>query len=489
MRRKLGRRSWAAEGRPARTADCACGPKRQTRLWWLVGTAVIVGMATTLLVRVFTTKSVPWCPATPPSADAVVESPEPRPPVPATLLGLNSEPPQTVAELKQEVLQLCQRLVDDLPRQPEAHAVRALFLKRFGSTAEAVQCWRKCLELNPKFSPAYFGLGAVAAEKADYDPAVASLTKALELNADLAGAYSLLTEVLLQCGESTRALDVARQYVRRFPESRESHYWLGQTYLELQEYAQAEQSHQEAIRLDPQLASSYHSLAVACTHLGKQEQAAQFRQQFAALKQTEMQSDRGRNKLYRDLPTQQEVAAGALLSVGNVYLRSQDPRKAEACWLRGASLAAQDLGCRETLVGFYESRNRPRAALCTLDELLGLRPQQAGYWTDRGRLLVRLQDAPQAERAYRQAIAFDPQAGLAYQGLIDLCLHSGSTSAEAVMLAEQAVRWLPCAKSYLQLSAVRQGRGDRRGAIAAIEKAIELEPTDAELRQVLAQLQ
>ena len=362
MRRHRERRNGDSDSRSAPCSQDSPGRGRRLRVRLVVGGLLVSALAVLAGYWELARQSEPAREAAPPRTATSLELPEPPPPVPAAVLGLSTELPQTVATLKAEVLQVCQQLVDDLPQQPESHAVRALFLKRFGNTAEAVQCWRKCLELNSKFSPAYFGIGAVAAEKADYDGAVESLSQALKLNPDLAGAYTALTEACLQQGEAERALAVAREHVRRFPQSRESHYWLGQTYLELKRYEDAKQSHAVAIRIDPQLTPAYHSLAVACTALGERDQASVYRRQFATLKQTDMQQDRGRNKLYRDLAAQQEVAAGALLSAGNVYLRFREPRKAEACWLRGASLAAQETGCRESLVSLYETQDRPRAA-------------------------------------------------------------------------------------------------------------------------------
>jgi tetratricopeptide (TPR) repeat protein len=406
----------------------------------------------------------------------------------AEVLGLDARLPHTVEALKIEALQACERLVADWPGRPESHAVRALFSKRFGNTADAERSWRESLKIKPDFAPALLGLGAVAAEKADYEAASDLLSRALASDPMLDGAYRQLTEVLLDLGQAEHALSIAHEYVSRFPESRESHYWLGQTYLQLKRYTDAKTAHEVALRIDPNLTVAYHALATACMCLGDSRQAAVYRKKFATLKKNDMQVDRGRNKLYRDLPAQQEVAATAHLLAGNVYLTFGDPRKAEAHWLRGAAIAVSHAACREALARLYERQARFTWALEKQNDLVHLAPPNAGYWVDLGRLRARTGAWEPAEMALQKALELAPQSGAAYQELVDIALRSGRHSSEVVAWAERAVSLAPTAQAYVQLSAVRQECGNRLGAIAALEEALKLEPANSQLRQMHAEL-
>ena len=398
------------------------------------------------------------------SSDAATLASQPLPSaMVAEILGLNAQLPHDVEALKKETLQACEHLVADWPGRPESHAVRALFSKRFGNTAEAERSWRESLKIKPDFAPALLGLGTVAAEKADYEAAFNLLSRALAADPMLDGAYRQLTEVVLNMGQAERALPIAEEYVRRFPEVRESRYWLGQTYLQLKRYADAKTAHEAAVHIDPNLTVAYHALATACMALGDSRLAAVYRKKFATLKKNDMQVDRGRNKLYRDLPAQQEVAAAAHLSAGNVYLTLGDPRKAEAHWLRGAAIALRHTACREALVHLYERQSRFAGAVQIQDELVRLAPQNAGYWVDLGRLRARTGAWEPAELALQKALELAPQSAAAYQGLVDIALRSGRHSSEVVAWAERAVALAPTAQSYVQLSAVRQEREDRIG--------------------------
>jgi tetratricopeptide (TPR) repeat protein len=283
-------------------------------------------------------------------------------------------------------------------------------------------------------------------------------------------------------------LAVAEEYVQRFPEARESHYWLGQTLLELQRYEDARHSHRQAIQIDPKLIPAYYSLALACTRLGRLDEAAQYRQQFAVLKESDLELERGRNRQYRDLAAQRDIVSGTHMAAGDVHLRFGDLRKAEAHWLRGAAINPQHTPCREALVVLYERQGRKESALNVVQQLTAIEPHIVGHWVQAGNLHAQLgQDQP-ARHAFRRAIQCDADAVEAYLGLVELDLRAGQMSPETVRMARKAVDLQPSVRSHLLLGAVLQENGDRAGAVAAAENALALDPDNPELRQAYAAL-
>ncbi len=456
------------------------------RRWWLVPVAVVAcALAALLWYRAL---SIPGKDLSPEATGPPPPPEEPPLAFPAELLGLSAEVPESAEALREETLAVGRGLIADLPDRPEAQAVVALMHMRYGQTEEAMARWEKALALNARFSPAYLGMGTIAAQKAEYDRATKRLRKALELSPQLPAAYDRLTECLLQQGKADEALPVAREYVRRYPNARESHYWLGQTYLDLGRYEEADQSHQRALRIDPELTPSYYSLAIARAKLGRREEATEHRKRFASLKQSDMHADRGRSRLYRDVAEQRDVLAGTHMSAGDVHLRFGDPRKAEAHWRRGAAVAPRHVPCREALATLYEMQNRPQAALDVLDGLLDLDPENASYWTQAGRMHAARNAFDSAERAFRKAVELQPEAADAYVGLVELGLRSGRPLDDAHTLALKAAELAPSGKTYLLLSAVRSERGDGPGALAAVEKALKLEPGNPELQRIHDQI-
>jgi len=455
--------------------------------WWLLIAGIVIGCG--ILANVVVRRSPP-----PGSVVAGPEGSQPDDSSPlhnglsvasaAELLQLPADLPQTVDALKEEAMQACERLVADLPDRPESHAVMALTYKRFGRTADAVECWERSLQLNPDFSPAYFGQASVAADKAEYDKAVALLRKAIRLNPRLPGAHNLLTEVLLDQGNAEEALSVALEHRRLFPESHEGRFWLGQAYLQRKDYEKARRSHEEVLEIAPDFTLSHHSLAIILARLGEKEKAQEHRQKFASLKQTDLQAERGRNKHFRDLAYQRHTVASTHVCAGNVHLTVGSVRKAEAHWVRAAGIDPKDTACREALATLYERQNRLSDALSVSEELVAIEPENADYYTDAASLHARLNQFDAAEAAFRQAIEIAPERAAGYLGLVKLYFESDRNLSEAAKLASKGVELEPSARNYVLLSAVLEQHGDRTGALAAAERAIELEPDSAAPRQI-----
>lgn len=407
---------------------------------------------------------------------------------PAEVLGLRPELPTTAEAFNQEAFKTCERLVRDLPNRPEAYAVAAFIFNRHGRTADAAEAWRRALQVNPRFSPAYWGLGIVATKKGDYQEAVPLLREAIALDPGLEQAYRLLVDALLHQDQAEDALTAARQYTSRFPRSADSHYWLGRAYSELGKYEAAKKSGEEAVRLDPNYTQAYYALANVCARVGESDLARVHREKFAELKERDSQADRKQKKEYQDLATQQSLAASYYLAAGKVHADFGDPRKAEAHWLRGAAVAPALTACREALITFYVRRSRPAAAVRQLDELIAAAPENSAHWIQRGRQQAVLGQLNAAEASYRKAIEIAPGEVPGYAGLVELSLHFQHSIPDVAALAEKAAALAPSAQAYLRLSAVRDQHEDRAGAIAAAKRAIELEPRNMLVHEAYEQL-
>ena len=117
----------------------------------------------------------------------------------------------------------------------------------------------------------------VAADKGENRQAIDALRRAIELNPSLEEGYAKLIEILLRENRGAESLVIGREFVRRFPESREAHYWLGQTYLQLERYEEAVAAHEAVLEHHPDWTLSYYSLSVAHARLGNRDAATNAR--------------------------------------------------------------------------------------------------------------------------------------------------------------------------------------------------------------------
>jgi tetratricopeptide (TPR) repeat protein len=407
---------------------------------------------------------------------------------PTEVLGVSEQLPQSPEELKREAIQACDRLISDLPNSPEAVAAKALTFLRLGQTSVSAACWENALQHDAHFSPAHLGLGTIAFQRGDHAAGITHLRQALETNPRLPAAYSQLVQALLDKGEVQEAQAVAQQFVRQFPDSAESHYWLGQVYLQSEDFENARRSHKRASELAPDLARAYYSLAIAFARLGQMQPASEYRKKFAELSQRDLDKDRQQVRHHDDLAYVQEVAANVYRSVGEVYSNAGDIHKAEASWLRGAAIAPQELNCREALFTLYMFSYRHAEACQVAEKLTSLQPERADYYAQAAMAHAKLQNWEAARRAFRQTLERDPHSSEARLGLVAIHLESGQHITDVVRLAEEAAALAPSTRAYLMLSAIYQERLDSPGAIRAMQKALQLEPTNHELQDAYDRL-
>lgn len=102
-----------------------------------------------------------------------------------------------------------------------------------------------------------------------------------------------------------------------------------------------------------------------------------------------------------------------------------------------------------------------------------------------GRLYERTQQYHQAEKTYKRAIELDPNNSMAYKDLADVYI-ALNQSESAVPFLIKSAELKPRAALYLMLAEIYEKKGANIEALAAYQKAIELEPNDANAVNSLA---
>lgn len=406
----------------------------------------------------------------------------------AAVLGLNPQVPQTVAEINQEILAVGKLVVTTLPQRPEAHAQMAVAYLQVGQERAALESWQQALAQNASFAEGHLGMGVLLKEFGEDEAAIASLSKAIEVNSELEPAYRELTSLLLQQRRTEQALAVARQCVQRFPEQAENHYWLGQAFLQHEDYEAASRSYEQTLRLAPEYTPALHSLAIVTARMGEKDRAAQHQKRFAELKAIELEAERQEARNFDDLASRRQSLSKRHAVAGVLQLQVGDPRMAEAHWLRAAAIDSQELTTRQALATLYEQQARTAAAVGILEELCRLEPEQAEHFLRKGRLLVGLGADLPAREALERTLQLAPQTAEAHRMLAQIHLRSATDLATAVAHAQTAARLDPSSDTYLVLAAVQSQIGDRAGARSALSRALQMDPDNPQTRRAYERL-
>jgi tetratricopeptide (TPR) repeat protein len=107
-----------------------------------------------------------------------------------------------------------------------------------------------------------------------FDPAEASLTKSIELNADQIGSYYYLGLTAEKKKNYPLAERIFTNLLKQHPEHTPSYSALGTALVEMKKYADAQPILEKAIRLDPLSTRAHYQLAVLLGRIGKQEESA-----------------------------------------------------------------------------------------------------------------------------------------------------------------------------------------------------------------------
>ena len=146
-----------------------------------------------------------------------------------------------------------------------------------GKHSEAVTAQQKALELQPNFAKAYAGLGLAYFSQDEAESALQHYQRAAALEPQFLEAHLKIGTILLKQKRYAEAIDTYKTSAALAPDTAEIYHNLGICYAR-QAKADLEAARryaQEAIRLDPNVASYYNTLALIDFRRGDSPQAEQ----------------------------------------------------------------------------------------------------------------------------------------------------------------------------------------------------------------------
>jgi tetratricopeptide (TPR) repeat protein len=140
------------------------------------------------------------------------------------------------------------------------------------------------LDFHPDFSELHFNLGLIYQSLGQTQEAIQAYRKAIDLEEPKASALYWVQLGTAQMSGGREAEDAAKasflEGLRRDPNFAQAYYELGKFYLKRKELERAEQSFEKAILFDPKLVGAYYQYGLACTRNGKPEKGRQLLEIF-----------------------------------------------------------------------------------------------------------------------------------------------------------------------------------------------------------------
>ena len=396
--------------------------------------------------------------------------------------------PGGIAALNAEEIEVVRRLVEDLPRSADSINLLGLVLSRQGDSTEAVECWRKSFALNPRHALSCFNMGTIAQRQGEYERAVELFHKALEIDPKIPEAYHRLARARLSQGKPKEAVTAWAAKLELSPGDSETWFHLGKAYLLLKDYEKAKEQFEKAIEIRRDHAGAYYGLVTACSRLNQAEKSRQYLKEFKRLKAVPRDSDARRLKAHENLASVRRTVAQTYTDAGEVYRQSGKPDEAEVLWRKAEVLDAKNTSCRLKLASLYLSSKRNREALRICEGLSKIESGKSTHYLNVGILCYRLNQHDGAEKAFLKAIELESKQSAGYRELAELYLRTDTNFAQARKLAAMAVQLEPIAPNYFITGWACEKYGDLTGALAALERAIALDPTNPQYRRRHAEL-
>jgi len=135
-------------------------------------------------------------------------------------------------------------------------------LQKQGKLEEAIESYRKAIEIQPDYIYAHNGLGNVLREQGKFGEAIEAYRKAIEIQPDFVYAYNGFGYVLNKQGKLEEAIKACREAIEIQPDNADTWSNLGWIYLSMNELSEAETALQKSWEL------SGHNHSHALMNLG-----------------------------------------------------------------------------------------------------------------------------------------------------------------------------------------------------------------------------
>lgn len=302
-----------------------------------------------------------------------------------------------------------------------------------GRLNEAVEHYRRAIELDPQQGAAHSALGLILRTRGQADEAVGHYRAALALDPENAGTHSNLANILVEDGRSSEAASHYRRALELAPDFIEAHNNLGNLLYVQEMFDEAAYHFQEVIRLEPDQSAAYHNLgrvfqaqadlAKAIPYYRRAVQAApadsDFRSDLGDALLAQGNVDEAVNHLRR--ATQVDPDGFAIHNSLGIALGTQGNLEEALIHFRRAL---------EINTDFAEAHNNLSKALLTqgrfdeaidhLRQVVRLQPGEADGYNSLGLVLAIQGALDEAVEQFRQALQIDPMFAEARANLNDV---------------------------------------------------------------------
>lgn len=318
------------------------------------------------------------------------------------------------------------------PDDLETYKLLAKMETKQRNFSAAVTTFQKITQLAPNDASAYLGLGQVYVSMMKWSDAVGPLEKAVQMDPQNVEAYQLIGRSYREQRIFDKAADAYEKYLATDPQTPgESHYELGDCYMELERYPDAVRLFQQSVELEPQNVHKNSKLAEAFEKSGQVDEAAAKYEELAQLSPKDA-------KIYFNIIVRMydEAKMPEKAVVAAQKMVAQDPTNPEAYYNLGIMYTNQekfqeaidamnkaielnpgfDYAYLNLGNAYYQMKNY-KEAIPVFQKLVEIVPDNSQGWLFLGICNMQLKRWSAAVEPLVKVVEFEPNNGNAYYNL------------------------------------------------------------------------
>uniref|UniRef100_A0A3P8UWG6 dolichyl-phosphate-mannose--protein mannosyltransferase n=1 Tax=Cynoglossus semilaevis TaxID=244447 RepID=A0A3P8UWG6_CYNSE len=316
--------------------------------------------------------------------------------------------------------------IQTLPHNAKVHYNYGNFLKDSGRHDEAIHHYNTALRLYPRHASALNNLGTLTHSP---EEAEKYYRRALDTNPQHNRALFNLGNLLKMQGKEKEAETLLMDSIRFGPHFADAYSSLASLYIEQKRLAEADELYLKGIKNCPDNSDLHNNYGVFLADTGEAEQAASHYQQAVQLKPSHYV---------------------AMVNLGRL-LRASNDNKAAEYWYKRALQVTRKVDILTPLGALYYNTGRYEEAL----------------------------------QVYREAAALQSDSIDIWLALVQVLVMAGYTDDAEKMTLDIISREGSCIECYRLLSAIYRKGGNLTQALEALDRALQLNPTDTAVRAEL----
>ncbi|MBR8827149.1 MAG: tetratricopeptide repeat protein [Gomphosphaeria aponina SAG 52.96 = DSM 107014] len=383
-------------------------------------------------------------------------------------------------------------------QSPEDYINLGAEMQSLGKIEEAIACYHRALELNPKLLEISMKLGDLLSQLGHWQEATSYYRHSLAVLGKkplppLRGKMPLLkgVEGLKQLSPQAEAVAVKQPLEENLEGENTATAYAekGAKHAAAAAWEKAIAAYEKAVSLNPNWEEPYRNLGMIYGKLGKIETAAEYWYKALTIKPkiaTSKQHFKLGNSLlqqgktdwalncYRNSIQLEPDFSLAYIRIGEILKRQGKMSEAISCWLEGIKQNPQIASLHYNLGQGLAEQSKWSAAISCYQKAISLEPNNWEIYQQLGDACQKQEQYSEAVNAYKKAIELNQENSWNYNNLGDVLLKLKQWE-EAIRAYQQAIELNPdFFWSYQNMGDALRNVQDWDGAIGAYQKAIKL---------------